>query len=802
MKEAAKPTARDILISVQGWQQQLWPVWNLENKIEIFANGGVAPMEDTEDSVCLDDTVPLGVAKQFMQKQLDALTDPLYIKPGVIQALYHCPENGNPERKQPLETGLNTELNNITGSQLDTEITQAAGRLTVTGRCAVYRRSPNDWLGRNGRIIHPSDYGINPLDSSWREWAFPGKINLQEIEERIKSSDPNVTGWQKSALEKLKLWIMAAEAKKYPNNVHPTWGEFSPENWLNLEIYGTFACSPVDVYWYFRKNGKWTEDDSVYGGQEEVDLYCISRFGQTARVAEDKTGNGVDKWLDINLVEDKDFQDQVQKYRRAGNENAACELEDNERALFHCPGLFKGVDECLIFGIDDARVAGEQLASEVRGVGRSAMPKLAVLEGLLSAVIEGITFAAQPNWSITGAVGEADRRQLERGGSRSWEVWPQSVQPMVKNNITSGFRDAMGLIQTLDTSIAADSRVSGQPTLGGAQSEFAAQAQAQLSEKAQGAARRQAKWIKMVVDKCVMWAATTLCRPEEDQKKAFPCYWDAKRLRDNLKKEYKITEKELDPEYWTFKTRELSGNMQRDQVVAMSGAMMQLAGPVFPSAMQFFAREALRAVYGDNVVNELLNPPKKEVQDQARKALNNVTTTYVAGVPVTPDADADPMVNLTTMMGFAATKLAAFQKTGTQTHSEQSGMAAVFTYGFPFIAQLPEQLRQPVAMKMAELAKMGASVPAQAPPKEGALTEKDKLDAQIKMENNNRLKEAADKNYQLKEINTFANLRKAGQTEKAMADQQQTNAVNRAKTTLDMAEQIGQAATVPQEPMS
>ncbi len=57
---------------------------------------------------------------------------------------------------------------------------------------------------RAGWTACMSSAGVNPLDDSFREWAFMGEISLKDIEEGIKGSKPEVQGWQKKNLERLK----------------------------------------------------------------------------------------------------------------------------------------------------------------------------------------------------------------------------------------------------------------------------------------------------------------------------------------------------------------------------------------------------------------------------------------------------------------------------------------------------------------------------------------------------------------------------------------------------------------------
>lgn len=790
-------TARTTLISVDSWRRNLWPAWALENDIEVYANGGPPPGTNENDEVCSEDIVPLGFAKQFMQKQMDPLTDPLFIKPGIIDAKYDFCDEDDTDRKTHIETAVNEELNKVAGDQLTTEITYAAGRLTLTGRCAMYRRSPDDWLVRNGRIIHPPEAGLDPRDDSFREWAFQGKLSLKDIEENLNKNKSDGKGWRRESLQRLKLWIMAAECQRNPQGSYAEqWGAFDPNNWLSQDLWGNYSCSPIDVYWYFRKNGRRSEDDPEYGGHEKIDMFCICRFGSKASVqVQPAKGGYEEKWLQINTGNEA-FEDMVKEYRKNGNNHALCEAEANERLLYSFEDRFPSVDDCLFTAIDDARVAGEQRMSEVRGVGRSAMPKLAIQEGLLSAVIEGTAFAAQPNWTVSGAVGETDRKKIERHGIRSFEAMPETVRPMEKQNSVTNLGPAVEIMRIMDTGINADSRTSGQAMLGGAQVEFASQAQAQLSESAQTASRRLAKWLSFL-SRVVGVVARTLCMPENKLVKTMPCYWDCKRLAQNLKKKWKVKPSDFVRDNWNYDARQLAGAMQRQQAIGMAGNISQLVGSTYPSVVKELMAEALRAAYGDTKTNAWLNPPQEKIVDQTQVALRNITQSFTTLLPAIPDPKDDPMTHIGNTLQFAQNRLRLMQQTGFQMPVEQAGMGAVLMYGASFISKLPEPLQKQTGLQFAQIAQAGQAIPVSTPPQEGAMTEYQQAQVQLAAQKDQRLANDGAQKAKINEAKLFLGMRTAATGEKAVEDQQKTNAVNRGKALVDMSQSMVEGAKAP-----
>ncbi len=284
------------------------------------------------------------------------------------------------------------------------------------------------------------------------------------------------------------------------------------------------------------------------------------------------------------------------------------------------PSLFRSVEECLILHVDDAAISGDQKLREVRGTGKTAMPKLAVMEGLLTDLIGGLSFANQVTWAVKPGVGQEYMDQLQRGGLRSGQAFPEGIRPMEKNNSMTGMNAAMGAIRMLDNSVSADSTANATGTFGGTQQEFAAQAQAELAGKQITSSRRSLNWL-LTLDKYIEMVANTLCRHWPEQKREFPCYQDAARLRMVLKMEYGIHEDEWDAARWKFKARRLAGSLTRQQSIAVNTGLMQTVGPVMPSILPFLAKEILRATLGDVVAEQLTTPQEEQEQSQQKNAI-------------------------------------------------------------------------------------------------------------------------------------------------------------------------------------
>ena len=779
-----KPIDADALLStINAWRTHLLPVWSTEKKIEQYANGGPPP---SDGDGCEDDVIPLGFAQTFMRKELNVLLDPLLLEPGIIDARLATPALNDPKRTMTVQTMVNKVLNDITAPRMSGVLLNVAGRSTITGRACVYRKSPNDWVFKCGRLIHPRDATADLLDSSFREWAFAEPLTLRDLEGRMKASSPNKYGWQKAGLECLKLWIMASESEKYAkgNPRGPgAWAEFyDPDLWLQTEISDLAYATPIDVFWYFRKNGTVTKDDPRYGGHEKIDLYCISRFGSQTSVKSDLRGNTKYKWMDH--ATDSSAKEWLEKETIS---RGVREIDvENERLLFYLPDAFKSIEQCLIMHVDDASISGDQRLDEVRGSGVTAMPKLAVMEGLLTAVIEGLTFGAQPSWSVQPGVSGEYLRQLERGGIRSNQAFPQGITPMAKNNSFTGFGPASNFIRMLDSGIAADSASASQGTFGGNQADFAAQASADLASAQSVKSSRLERWLKFLSKVCEQ-VSLTLCRPWTEHRKEHPSYHDAQRLGMVLQSRYKIQPDEWDSDRWDYSSRRLAGGMMRQQAVSINTQMLQILGPHVPSAIPFFTREILRGTYGDTIADQITNPAEEAVTAQTESAYRNVATAFVSGRPPQPHPMDDAIEHSKVAVEVAEGRIKAATAAGQVTQQEVIGVLAILGYAAVHIQRLPEQLSKPAIGRIAELGKTIQNMPTFKPMQEGQMTEKEQADVKIKAANQERLNRQLELQSNDKQFKQLAEMKKLGNAEISQNEQHKTLATQRAKMYQDIA---------------
>ena len=188
--------AESILKCIDRWDRSLFAVHDVERRIMEYANGGLPPSD-----TCDGDIVPLGFASSRLKREMEPLLDPLMLEPGFVHMRCIVPAINDPQRTSQIEMQVNSEVNAIVRSRMQAPLTQAAGRATVTGRAFLYRTSANDWVLKNGRMLYPEDAGVDIQDPSWREWSFPGRISLRDIEERIKGSTEGKPGWNKTGLE-------------------------------------------------------------------------------------------------------------------------------------------------------------------------------------------------------------------------------------------------------------------------------------------------------------------------------------------------------------------------------------------------------------------------------------------------------------------------------------------------------------------------------------------------------------------------------------------------------------------------
>lgn len=780
--------AETILRSSDTWRRFLYPTWNVERQIVEYANGGPPP---SDNETCETDIVPLGFAPTFMKKEMAPLLDPLELEPGVISMTCCTPAIKDVNRTQMIETEVNKAVNSVVMGRLKPILTSMAGRSTVTGRGYLYWTSENDWVPNFGRLIHPPEAGVDILNSSWREWAFDGKITLQQIEERLKGAT-NGYGWNHDGLMALKEWVIASEAEKYQTNPDSTrqWMQnYDREIWRAIDISNTNFAEPVDVYWYFKKNGKITKNDPEYGGHECVDLYCVSRFGSSMRVEATVRDEITYRKLLVSYPNNgKTYLQKLMADRSPINDLPKDDSYDaeNERLLFYLPNAFKSIEQALVFHNDDASVSGDQLMSEVRGVGKTAMPKLAVMEALFTNMVEGLGFASVPTWSVSPGVSEEYLEQLQRGGLRSGQAFPAGIQPMAKQNSLTGFGAAAQAVNMMDAGIAGDSTANQQAMFGSPSADFASQAGAQLSQQQAQANRRGQNWLA-TLDKVVRVIVRRLCRSWPEQRTVFPCYYDAQRMRLILKAKYQVHEDEWDADRWDAAARRLAGGLMRQEAIQVNTMLIQVVGPIMPSLLPTFAYEILRAYFGDTKARQMTTvQDEQQNASQTAEAQMNCASAMINGVPPPPKPMDDPVLHSAVAAKLANDRTKMAMMTGSVTNVEVAGIKAVIGYSMSHLARLPEQLMKPAMQQLEAVAAALDSIPVQAPPQEGQMTQKDQAELQLKAQNYARLQKESEEKIRLKQNEEMMKMRQVGNAERNSEEQNKTLAVQRAKAYQDM----------------
>jgi hypothetical protein len=783
-------TADDLLSTVERWHQLHYPAWDLEARLDAYANGGPAPTDDPE----CDAGAPLGFAASYLKPQFDALVDTLDMEPGFLEAV---PESASEQDRSTItrvKSALDVAANKVV-TPLVSQLKAAAGRATVTGRATLVRKSPTDACFRNTKLLHPVEYGLDPHDPEFREWAIRDRLTLREIDEMLKTASATTgPGWRRAGLEALKLWILADESTKDASRNGREWTQaYDRKNWLELSLSAcvTDSTNPVEVYWYFKKNGQMTKKGE-YTGHEKIDLWCISRFGSRLSVSSRINGDVTQKWLATDNSSTQRLREKLEALQKTSSAQPTGAEADprNERLIYAFPDRFDSVEQCLQVFVDDARISGDQELCEVRGPGRQATPRLAVQEEMLRSMIEGVTFAAQPHWTIAGPVPEEYRRTLERQGARSYQSFPANVKLLDKNNGLQGFQHAASAIQMLDRSLAMDAN--SLPVQGAPGSDFAADAAARLASNAEGLSRRVTRWRKCL-SRVAAVVGSVILDPKIAASDTAVSRFDATRMRYLAEKELKGTDISLESvtyETWCFTCRGFAGGMTRSQAIQVNSQMLQLVGPVFPDLVQFFAQEILRATYGDVIASRLVSPPDKEQAEQMSDAIEAAVLTFVSMTPMPVEGEQNPLIFGQVAVKSLQMRTEAAARTGSVTAAEQTGMAALAQLAASHAGRLPPAVAQPMLQQITQLATAASKIDLQQP--NSGVSELEAAKLQMQQQNIQRLQADADRKHQLNEIKTLAGLRQAGANEQLTAEQIRMLQASRASIIHDIASDVNE----------
>lgn len=796
MSEAPDITAKAIIASADNWRRTLHPTWLLENMIVSYANGGPPPSDDDPAEEALTIT-PLGFAQTRMKQEVGPRLDVISMEPGIMDGFYRTPVvRDDPDRTSRLQTTVPTQINAVVQKYLKAVLTQLAGRTTVTGRGFLYRTSPNDWQLKCERMLYPAYASTNIMDSNFREWVFPGKLSLRDID-TILANNPSKdrkSGWSRNGIEQLKLWILASQAQRY--NVggttgSPTWAqEYNPETWLGYDLETCCrGVEPIDVYWYFRKNGVVTKNDPRYGGDEEVDLYCVSRFGCDTRVA--YTMQGVNQRIgNLNINYTKSWEEWLRQKdaeyrRRAGlSPEEAIKEDENERMLYCKKGLFKSIRQALIVDVSDVSVAGEQKLAEVKGAARVMMPKLAAMEGLMSAIIEGAAFGVTVNWNVRDGTDNEYLDQLSRFRNRPGQAFPEGIRPMEKNNTFQGLGQVGALIGQLDSAIASDSLMGASSTYGRSSPDFVDEAREQLSQKQGVQLRSLQQWYE-TLDEVVQLVGETLCRQFDEQKKTFPCYQDALKLASRLINYEGVFPDEWDADRWEFKARRISGNMTPAMVNRTYLELIQTVGPHMPQLVPYFTKQILRAKLGDPLADQLTAPAQDRQKGQQEEAMERVTNAYVTLQPPPGSPMDDPVVHSGVASQVAQARMQLAMQSGRATQQEVQGILAILAYAAMQIQRMPEgQMSIAGMQRIQEMAKAVQSIPVMDAQQE-PMTDYQRASLELKANGQKRLEDVDAMKAQQAKFNQLKGLKELGLKQDMNAAMQLNMANQRAATTLE-----------------
>lgn len=670
-----KLTSFEILDNLDRLRIALWPQWMKERMLVRFYNSGPLPADEEE---CGDDApVSLGLGYRFIKRPLEQLLDAILTKPGFIKTEVCYPLETR--RQFKVSRAADDELNRICHSRMISVLTSLCGRAMITGRGFLFRLSRWDWQFKSGRLLCPPDAPDDVEDSGFREWGFTGKMTLRELDERLDSTreKQGFFGWNHSALMSLKRYI-----------IQTTFAEkTATRQWIWDRAEEPFPMArltdPLEVYWYFRKSGK--RNDL---GQETIDLYCVSRWGQTTGVVSGESGGVTYKALDIQSPPE-------------GNE-----------VIYYLPDAFENVKECLIPMLLDARIDGEQQMMQVDGVGKIMEPRLLGMEHLTMALLEGIAFAVQPNWSYSSAVDAATIRMFQKAGLNPWDAVPAGMTMLQKQGALQGTGQALQMLQMLGMSAEADAQTGEMSPLGESQAKFKAEAERQLMTLNEGTARRKEKSF-ISLDEAAYQIVETLTRPFNLWKKGDPAYYDAQQFQQRMLILHKVLPAEYSPERMKATCRRLSGNLDRQQAAIKAVQTIQtFGGQMAPEAIRFFAKEGVRAAYDDAVAEFAIPDEVQPQEDQVTKAHSqNATALVDLAVPIRERGD-DPNVHLPIHIAALEARFRLIQQAGSISAFEREGVSALLYHAtFDAQAVVPMDRQAKVGQMLQKMATALQSIP-------------------------------------------------------------------------------------------
>lgn len=681
--------ATRILATVNRFYMELFPLFTRERMLVNFYNGGVVPCEDEDEYE--DSPVSLGLGYRYIKKPFDGLLDTLIMEPGFIQSDLCYPIN--PQRKGKVQSAVDKEANAIVQKRMESAIRKCAGRAVIVGRAFMFRLSRWDWLFKTGRMLHAVTDTDDVYSEGFREWAFAGEITLRQLDQYLDSTRKyDGAGWNREGMAALKKWILLSTRRDQP------YPEMEIDRDLLVPFNYEMSWRPLLVYWYFRKNG--TKNDR---GDERVDLYCVSRWGQQNTI-EVLPGDGGVTYQRLNVKQT------VDKDKHPGD----------EQILYYLPNAFENIEECLLPILLDSRVDGEQELAQVDGTGKIMLPRIQFMENIALSVGEGVSWGVQPNWtSATGAaVDENKLRLLQKNGVGSWDYIPPGLQVMNKQGSLTGLNAGMAVLQMLGMSVENDAGTGDLSPMGQAdQPRFKAQMDMLISMANQAVSRRGARFFS-ALDDLAEQQLSTLCRPISQWRKGDAAYHDVKNFQTALFLKYQILPPEYDPNRMDGKCRRLMNDQNKQEAVQTGVFMLNQFGNLMsPQGRMGIAKNVSRAVYGDAMA-DFQYPDQEQVQpDQQATALSQTYAAILSFQPPPRQPGDNPQIHMQIHLPILQQQLQAAQQQGSITPAQQAGLAAILQHmvGTPQAPGdfygLPPQIQQQVGPVLKQLGMLIQKLP-------------------------------------------------------------------------------------------
>ncbi len=690
-------TPKRIIADCDNWRRALWPNWRLEKRLVDYYNAGHIYSEQDQEP---NDEVPLslGLGHRFIRKPFDSLQDRILSDPGFIKSEVKWPLKA--DRKRMVEVAFDTELNAVVHHRLGSLISSLAGRSLITGKAFAYRMSRWDFMWKSGRLLHDARATADIYDESFREWGFTGQLNLRNIDERLESTrDYDGGGWNHKALRNLKAWILE-QTQTERNTPQQTATTVSVDEPFGEELIHT----PLDVYWYFRKNGERNPF-----GDEKIDLYCVSRYNTSSQISIHDTDKAIYKTLDVKNGD-----------------------PDKQQVIYYLRDAFESIRECLVPLLLDNRIEGEQTMKAMEGLGRILISRILPTEHLAGAMLAGLSWAVQPNFQLDNSVDEELARLIAReGGAGPWDGLPSGMKMIEKNNALTGITGAANMLQMLGMSLDQDAATGEISPYGAKGVELKDLATRYIQQIDASVGRRVAKF-DQAMDGIAEQIVETMSRPITLWNKGDAAYYSIVKIHTNLLHVHGIYPVEFSSERITGKCRRLNGDGDRAQVLQSGQMIMQThGGQLAPAFHQFLAKEAVRALYGDPVA-EMAVPEKPAVDvNQQVMILGQESMCLVSLQAPNRNPSDNAGLHVASHMQTIAKRITVAQQQGSWTPMERMGVQLLLQHTALDVPGAPPQNIKELEMALQQMARVVASLPVTGATSELALKEQD---AQRKMQ--------------------------------------------------------------------